>query len=106
MAELILVIMVIVRDDGVRPSRPFLVELFPTQIRYPSMSLPYHIANGWFGGMLPLDRDGDGGASRRHLLRAVVIRRRLDHDGDHPVRSFLTETKNPDIRSTTDSMLP
>jgi len=35
-----------------RPS--FLVELFPTQIRYTSMSLPYHIGNGWFGGFLPL----------------------------------------------------
>jgi hypothetical protein len=32
----------------------FLVELFPTRIRYTSMSLPYHIGNGWFGGMLPL----------------------------------------------------
>jgi hypothetical protein len=31
-----------------------LVELFPTRIRYTSMSLPYHIGNGWFGGMLPL----------------------------------------------------
>jgi hypothetical protein len=30
------------------------VELFPTKIRYTSMSLPYHIGNGWFGGMLPL----------------------------------------------------
>ena len=30
-----------------------LVELFPTRIRYTSMSLPYHIGNGWFGGMLP-----------------------------------------------------
>jgi hypothetical protein len=30
------------------------VELFPTRIRYTSMSLPYHIGNGWFGGMLPL----------------------------------------------------
>jgi hypothetical protein len=28
--------------------------LFPTKIRYTSMSLPYHIGNGWFGGMLPL----------------------------------------------------
>ena len=32
----------------------FLVELFPTRIRYTSMSLPYHIGNGWFGGFLPL----------------------------------------------------
>jgi hypothetical protein len=30
-----------------------LVELFPTKIRYTSMSLPYHIGNGWFGGFLP-----------------------------------------------------
>ena len=31
-----------------------LVEMFPARIRYTSMSLPYHIGNGWFGGMLPL----------------------------------------------------
>jgi hypothetical protein len=30
-----------------------LVEMFPTKIRYTSMSLPYHIGNGWFGGFLP-----------------------------------------------------
>jgi hypothetical protein len=42
------------RDHGVRPDRAFLVEMFPTNIRYTSMSLPYHIGNGWFGGMLPL----------------------------------------------------
>ncbi len=36
------------------PIAAFLVELFPTNIRYTSMSLPYHIGNGWFGGMLPL----------------------------------------------------
>ena len=36
------------------PIAAFLVELFPTQIRYTSMSLPYHIGNGWFGGFLPL----------------------------------------------------
>lgn len=35
------------------PIAAFLVELFPTQIRYTSMSLPYHIGNGWFGGFLP-----------------------------------------------------
>ncbi|RZJ79016.1 MAG: MFS transporter, partial [Brevundimonas sp.] len=29
------------------------VEMFPTNIRYTSMSLPYHIGNGWFGGFLP-----------------------------------------------------
>ena len=36
------------------PIAAYLVELFPTRIRYTSMSLPYHIGNGWFGGMLPL----------------------------------------------------
>jgi hypothetical protein len=36
------------------PVAAFLVELFPTRIRYTSMSLPYHIGAGWFGGMLPL----------------------------------------------------
>ncbi|MCJ2007519.1 MFS transporter [Methylobacterium sp. J-092] len=35
------------------PIAAMLVELFPTQIRYTSMSLPYHIGNGWFGGLLP-----------------------------------------------------
>lgn len=35
------------------PIAAMLVELFPTRIRYTSMSLPYHIGNGWFGGFLP-----------------------------------------------------
>lgn len=35
------------------PIAALLVELFPTRIRYTSMSLPYHIGNGWFGGLLP-----------------------------------------------------
>ncbi|MFD1710422.1 MFS transporter [Ottowia flava] len=35
------------------PIAAALVEMFPTRIRYTSMSLPYHIGNGWFGGMLP-----------------------------------------------------
>lgn len=54
MAELILVIMVIYVTMVYGPIAAFLVELFPTAIRYTSMSLPYHIGNGWFGGMLPL----------------------------------------------------
>jgi MFS family permease len=35
------------------PVAAMLVEMFPTRIRYTSMSLPYHIGNGWFGGLLP-----------------------------------------------------
>ena len=54
MTELILVIMVIYVTMVYGPIAPFLVEMFPTKIRYTSMSLPYHIGNGWFGGLLPL----------------------------------------------------
>ncbi len=36
------------------PMAAFLVELFPTRVRYTSLSLPYHLGNGWFGGLLPL----------------------------------------------------
>ncbi len=54
MVLLILVIMVIYVTMVYGPIAAFLVELFPTRIRYTSMSLPYHIGNGWFGGMLPL----------------------------------------------------
>ncbi len=35
------------------PIAAMLVEMFPTRIRYTSMSLPHHIGNGWFGGLLP-----------------------------------------------------
>ena len=54
MTELILVIMVLYVTMVYGPIAAFLVELFPARIRYTSMSLPYHIGNGWFGGMLPL----------------------------------------------------
>jgi len=54
MIEVILVIMVIYVTMVYGPIAAFLVEMFPTKIRYTSMSLPYHIGNGWFGGILPL----------------------------------------------------
>ena len=54
MAEVILVIMLVYVTMVYGPIAAFLVEMFPTNIRYTSMSLPYHIGNGWFGGMLPL----------------------------------------------------
>jgi MFS family permease len=54
MTMLLLVIMLIYVTMVYGPIAAFLVELFPTKIRYTSMSLPYHIGNGWFGGMLPL----------------------------------------------------
>jgi MFS family permease len=49
----ILVILVILVTMVYGPIAAMLVELFPTRIRYTSMSLPYHIGNGWFGGLLP-----------------------------------------------------
>src|SRR5262245_24674897 len=54
MTLVILFIMLIYVTMVYGPIAAFLVELFPTKIRYTSMSLPYHIGNGWFGGMLPL----------------------------------------------------
>jgi hypothetical protein len=54
MAMLVLIVLVILVTMVYGPIAAFLVELFPTRIRYTSMSLPYHIGNGWFGGMLPL----------------------------------------------------
>jgi hypothetical protein len=54
MTELILVVMIIYAAMVYGPIAAFLVELFPTRIRYTSLSLPYHIGAGVFGGMLPL----------------------------------------------------
>jgi sugar phosphate permease len=49
----ILVLLVIFVTMVYGPIAAMLVEMFPTRIRYTSMSLPYHIGNGWFGGLLP-----------------------------------------------------
>jgi MFS family permease len=49
----ILTILVVYVTMVYGPIAAALVELFPTRIRYTSMSLPYHIGNGWFGGLLP-----------------------------------------------------
>jgi hypothetical protein len=54
MAVGIITIMVLYVTMVYGPIAAYLVELFPARIRYTSMSLPYHIGNGWFGGMLPL----------------------------------------------------
>lgn len=53
MTWVILFILVILVTMVYGPIAAILVELFPTRIRYTSMSLPYHIGNGWFGGFLP-----------------------------------------------------
>ncbi|MBL8792134.1 MAG: MFS transporter [Rhizobiales bacterium] len=53
MLIVLLTILVIYVTMVYGPIAAMLVELFPTRIRYSSMSLPYHIGNGWFGGFLP-----------------------------------------------------
>jgi MFS family permease len=53
MVTVILFVLVLLVTMVYGPIAAALVELFPTRIRYTSMSLPYHIGNGWFGGFLP-----------------------------------------------------
>src|SRR5262247_1894997 len=97
MAELILVIMVIYVTMVYGPIAAFLVELFPARIRYTSMSLPYHIGNGWFGGMLPLTATamvaatGDIYYGLWYPIVVAVITLVVG-------TLFLTETKDRDIR--------
>jgi MFS family permease len=82
------------------PIAAMLVELFPTKIRYTSMSLPYHIGNGWFGGFLP------------PIAFAIVAKTGNIYSGLwYPVivaamsfvigSLFVKETKDVDIRSDT-----
>ena len=68
-AVAIITIMVLYVTMVYGPIAAYLVELFPAKIRYTSMSLPYHIGNGWFGGMLPL------------LATAIVATRGSIYDG-------------------------
>ncbi len=53
-AILVVFVMMVLTTMVYGPIAAFLVEMFPSKVRYTSMSLPYHIGNGWFGGMLPL----------------------------------------------------
>jgi len=105
MTEVILVIMMIYVTMVYGPIAAFLVELFPTQIRYTSMSLPYHIGNGWFGGMLPLTATAMVAASGNiyyGLWYPVVVAAMTLVIGT----LFLSETKERDIRTYDHSMLP
>ena len=98
MAELILVIMVLYVTMVYGPIAAFLVEMFPTNIRYTSMSLPYHIGNGWFGGMLPLTATamvaatGDIYYGLWYPIVVAVITLVIG-------TLFLSETKHRDIRT-------
>ena len=105
MAELILVIMVIYVTMVYGPIAAFLVELFPTKIRYTSMSLPYHIGNGWFGGMLPLTATAMVAATGDiyyGLWYPIVVSLITLVVGT----LFLSETKDRDIRTYEHSTVP
>jgi hypothetical protein len=98
MTLLILFIMVIYVTMVYGPIAAFLVELFPTKIRYTSMSLPYHIGNGWFGGMLPLTATAMVAASGDiyyGLWYPIVVAIMSLVIGS----IFLRETKDRDIRT-------
>jgi MFS family permease len=100
MVVLLLFILVIYVTMVYGPIAAMLVELFPTKIRYTSMSLPYHIGNGWFGGFLP------------PIAFAIVAKTGNIYSGLwYPVivavislvvgSLFVKETKNVDIQSDT-----
>lgn len=81
------------------PIAAMLVELFPTKIRYTSMSLPYHIGNGWFGGLLPatafaiVASTGDIYAGLWYPITFAAITAVVGF-------VFLPETKDIDIKMT------
>jgi MFS family permease len=78
------------------PMAAALVELFPTRIRYTSMSLPYHIGNGWFGGLLPASMfamNAQNGSIYFGLWYPVVIAAATAVIG----LLFVPETKDRDI---------
>jgi hypothetical protein len=84
------------------PIAAALVELFPTRIRYTSMSLPYHIGNGWFGGLLPatsLAMVAQTGDIYYGLWYPIVIALATVVIG----AIFIPETKNRDIFAAEES---
>ena len=78
------------------PMAAALVELFPTRIRYTSMSLPYHIGNGWFGGLLPatvLAMNAQHGSITYGLWYPIIVAAGTVVIG----MLFIPETKDRDI---------
>ncbi len=87
------------------PIAAALVELFPTRIRYTSMSLPYHIGNGWFGGLLPATvfaMNAQNGSIYFGLWYPIVIAAATAVIG----LLFLPETKDRDIFAGDSSVHP
>ncbi len=87
------------------PMAAALVELFPTRIRYTSMSLPYHIGNGWFGGLLPASMfamNAQNGSIYFGLWYPIVIAGATAVIG----LLFIPETKDVDIYAGDSSFHP
>jgi MFS family permease len=98
----VLTILVIYVTMVYGPIAAALVELFPTRIRYTSMSLPYHIGNGWFGGLLPatsLAMVAQTGDIYFGLWYPIVIALATVVIG----AIFIPETKDRDIFATSES---
>ena len=96
MIVVILTILVIYVTMVYGPIAAMLVEMFPTRIRYTSMSLPYHIGNGWFGGLMPtiaFAMVAQNGNMYHGLWYPVVIAGATFVIG----LLFVKETKNNDI---------
>jgi hypothetical protein len=99
MTILLLTILVVYVTLVYGPIAAWLVELFPTRIRYSGMSLPYHIGNGWFGGFLPATAFAIVAATGNiysGLWYPVIIAAM----SFLVALIFLPETKNVDITST------
>jgi hypothetical protein len=79
------------------PVGAFLAEFFPGRIRYTSVSVPYHIGNGWGGGLVPFITSAAFRGHRQHRLRAAlpdpcsrgVLRHRDDRDAGDPQEQHL-----------------
>lgn len=102
---LILTFLVILVTMVYGPVAAALVELFPTRIRYTSMSLPYHIGNGWFGGLLPATvfaMNAQTGSLYYGLWYPIVVAGATVVIG----LIFLPETKDRDIYAGDMSMHP
>jgi MFS family permease len=87
------------------PMAAALVELFPTRIRYTSMSLPYHIGNGWFGGLLPASMfamNAQNGSIYFGLWYPILIAGATTVIG----LLFVPETKDRDIYEGDSSLHP
>jgi MFS family permease len=102
---LILAFLVILVTMVYGPIAAALVELFPTRIRYTSMSLPYHIGNGWFGGLLPATvfaMNAQSGSIYFGLWYPIVIAAATAVIG----LLFIPETKDRDIFAGDTSVHP